>query len=107
MGVLNFPVFFLIRTFVTGFRAHPDKPGRSHLKVLNHISKTPFPNKVTLTGSMGMYLVFFFFGVVGEEGNTIQASTGLNEVTLGTQQSAGHSKVLMNANHSLDFAWPT
>ena len=34
---------------------------------------------------MGMYLFFFFFGVVGEEGNTIQASTGLDEVTLGTQ----------------------
>lgn len=68
MGVSNFPVFFLIRTFVTGFRAHPDKPGRSHLKVLNHISKSPFPNKVTLTGSMGTYLVFFFFGVGGGRG---------------------------------------
>ena len=76
MGVSNFPVFFFIRTFVTGFRAHPDKPGRSHLKVLNHISKSPFPNKVTLTGSMGMYLVFSFLGWWGKKGTLFKPLQG-------------------------------
>lgn len=43
----------LIRTLVIVFRSHPDNLRQSPLKILNLIlsAKTPFPNKVTLTGS--------------------------------------------------------
>ena len=52
----------LIRTFVIGFKAHPDNARWSHLKILNLIpsSKTLFPNKVTFTvsGASGCAHIF-------------------------------------------------
>ena len=44
----------LIRTFITGFRAHPHNRGQSHFKILNYICKDLFffsLNKVTFTVS--------------------------------------------------------
>lgn len=52
-GLLAFllPVSSLL-TLVTGFRAYPANPGRSHMETLNLIIsvKHLFPNKVTFTG---------------------------------------------------------
>lgn len=40
----------LMRTLVVGFGPHLDNPGRSYLKILNHIHEDPFPPNITLTG---------------------------------------------------------
>lgn len=42
----------LIRTLVTGFRAHPDNPGRVHPESLKSVAsaKTLIPSKVTFVG---------------------------------------------------------
>jgi hypothetical protein len=47
-----------MRTLVIGFRAHPDTHELFHFKTLNLITyaKILFPNKVTLTGSGGLYV---------------------------------------------------
>lgn len=47
--------FCLVKTTVFGFRALPNNPEHSHLKILNYIFKDPFssPNQVTFTGSRG------------------------------------------------------
>lgn len=46
------PFSFLMTIFVSGFRAHPDNPGRSHIEILKLLAsaKTLFPNKITFTG---------------------------------------------------------
>ena len=43
------PLLSLIRTFLIGFRAHPDNPGWSRLTILNLSTQTLFPSKLTVT----------------------------------------------------------
>ena len=48
----------LLRTLVTGFRAHPTNLGQAPVETINLITyaKTLFPNKLTFTGSAQAYL---------------------------------------------------
>ena len=58
----------LIRTTVIEFKAHPDNPRGSHDFKLMTSTKTPFPNKVTFTGTRGLELGGTLFNPLQEGG---------------------------------------